>query len=1108
MRIITGRASSGKTEYILKEIAGSKAPFLLLTPELFSHSYERLLAQRTANQASSFGEVITFRMLADRVFSETSGLAEVALNEAGRLMMLFEAAKEQAPSLKFYKTLPHKPAVLKEMLAVIDRFKCCKIMPEDVLQAYEDAEGVLKEKLLDISGLYMAYNRRSRRRDPREKLDLLAERIGDARMFAGVRLYVDGFSGFTAQEFAVLRALCKACETVAVCIPCDASQPQLFSSGIRTIESLKTLDSSWEIIDLGESKCCKTENLRQVERYLLDGGPAPAVQADGSVSVCACPSVLEECENAAGYIRRLWKKGEAYREFVIASRDFSPYANCLGMLLRRYDIPVFLSEKTEITKKAVPRMLLAALRCVSDGYLYEDMFSYLKTGLTDLSPEECDRLENYVILRNIRGGGWNTVWQETPRGFSGELTDEDQRALRELNGLRQRVIAPLERLKFGMQQAGTGRDYAEALYAFLLEIRADEKTMALCKKMEELGNLQSADEYRQLWDILMEAMEQFVLVEGETEMDAATFCELFPVILAEFDVGSIPVSVDAVVCGPIERVCHTKCRHLILLGANDGVLPKTGSGGGILSEKDMDSLIGLGLEISGGSEEEMGLEQSIVYSAFSCATQSLLVSWHTQDGSGGSAAPSYLVRSLRRLFDGEIVRDGTADRLAAPKPCFDAACLYLGGFDTPETRSAYQACQGNETLEALLQRTGTARGPLRKPENIKGLYGEKIRLTASRVDKFYSCKFAFFMEYGLRARERRRGAFDALEAGTFLHFMLEHTVRELAGDKLDAAAERIRETVERYAALYAQQYLGGLENKSRRFLYLYRRLCRNMEGVLRDVLRELAVSDFQPMDFELTFGEGAELPPVSVSSPSGVTLELQGKIDRVDGCRKGTELYLKVVDYKTGSKVFSITDVWNGLNMQLLVYLFAALENGLSRYRRKLSEEISAVRPAGALYVPAAEPRVDGVRGAAAEDARKTRQKARRRSGIVLGETDMLDALEHGAAEQGGTYLPVRVTSKGIAADSQLASAGELERLTGHAAKKLQEMARRLTEGEVQADPYTDGSFTYCDWCPYRASCQFDEKFGTDSPRRLEHNKDFYKEGGSETDGAVDEGTV
>ncbi len=1091
VKLWTGRAGSGKTTALLAHIAqqvrtGGRRQ-ILIVPELMSHDYERALAKKTENRGAAWAEVLTFRRVANRVFSEAGGLADQSLTPAGRLMVLYEAVQRTEGQLCCYQGAARRPEVLRDLLGVVDELKCASVSPEQLFQASEQAEGMLRGKLADLAQIGMVYQSITEEElpDPRDELTRVREQLPETTLFDHTDVYLDGFDNFNRQELDILTWLMGHGVPLVVTLTCDIREPELFSESMTAMARLRAAASragmSVSLRDFGGCRMNKPQDLAVLEQYGLSSG-GKSVDSDGSsVHLHSAGNRYSECEYAAAYIRRMIREtGARRRDFVVTARDFAPYAAILELVFAQYDIPVFLSEKHDILQKPVLALVTNALRAVTGGWRYEDVFSYLKTGFANVTPDECDILENYVGFRRIRGTMWKREWKGNPGRFRGVMNDREAAALEQLNQLRVQVVTPLEHLEQGLAQARHASDYVRAMMNFLEEIGAPERIEIRAQGQEEAGRLQTAEEYRQLWDILTQAMEQLAWVQGEAEMQTEVFVTLLGMVLSEYDVGTIPIALDRVTCGSIDRVCRTGIPHLIVLGVNDGVLPASGTGGAILTDPERNELLGLEIELETG-EDRMARENSAIYRVLASASHSLLLSWMGVDADG-EMRPSYLIGSVRRLLSGvPMTREAELDgqyRLEAERPRLELACRACGGDRSPATVAAWKECGGRLPVGKARMK----RGPLTSEETVHALYGVRLRLTASRLDLFSQCRFAYFLRYGLNAAPRRRADFDAPESGTFLHYVLEHVLRDIQKDGAwyGVAEAEVRSSAQRWTQKYVETYLGGMESHSERFRYLFRRLTRMLDRILDNLLEELACSDFRPLDFELDFSAQGTLPSIVMEGEYG-QLELVGKVDRVDGYIKDGCLYIRVMDYKSGTKKFELSDLWYGLNMQLMIYLFAIQEEGVDYYRQKVAQEFDRIVPAGALYVPTKEAVVTAPRGSSEDELRAMREKLLRRSGLLLDDAEILQAMEHSLIGD-GRFLPVGMKkdlSWKASSRSSLASMEQMGKLYRHIQTTLKEMGRELMNGDVEARPIIKGKKdTACTWCPYAAVCQYDETLG------------------------------
>ena len=660
-----------------------------------------------------------------------------------------------------------------------------------------------------------------------------------------------------------------------------------------------------------------------------------------------------------------------------------------------------------------------------------------------------------------------------PRGYGFAWEEEDRTVLERVNAARRRVTGPLETLRKNRDQ--TGRGQATALYRFLEDIGLPDKLAARSETLRRRGELQRAEEDRQLWDILCGGLEQCARLLDQAPMELPEFAQLLKLALSQYDVGSIPVSLDRVTAGEATRMGSRAVKALFLLGADDSAIPQTAPAPGLLTDDDRSLLSSFGLELSPRLADKLDREMTIVYEACARPTERLTVSWAARGPQGEERRPSFLVGRLRLLFPhNRTVEEGGlngAFRLAAPRPA-----LEMAGRSARVRRALCALPEWRERVERLERAAELTRGSL-SPVAVSALYGRRVPMSASRMDKYKSCHFSYFMQYGLKARARQAAGFQAPEYGTFVHYVLEHVLQDETcrgtGDK-KAVEGRIKAIMEDYI----REELGGLENKTPRFVYLFQRLVRPVTQVVRNVLDELAHSQFQPIDFELGFGTGDGLPPVELTV-DGVTVSVSGFVDRVDGWVHDGRLYLRVVDYKTGRKSFDLTEIWNGLGLQMLLYLFTLEEKGAERYGRETV-------PAGVLYLPAREAVVQGSRSMDEVQRRREADAELKRRGLVLDDPEVVEAMEP-LGPEGARFLPLRVSARtGAISGDALVSAERLGRLKIHTQRILEEIGRELAAGSIAADPFWRGpEKNACLYCDYAAACHFEEGRGGDCRRYL-----------------------
>ena len=1082
LRLILGRAGTGKTGLIINEIRqrvkSHAGQSILIVPEQYSHEAERELLRACGDECSLYAEVLSFSRLAHMVARELGGAGRIYADKGGRTLQMALALDRAAAGLGIYAAARRQPEMITSLLGTLDELRYGCVDSGQLRRAAESCGGALAEKLRDLSLLKdtMAAVEAESGLDPLSRMELLEEQIPQSELLKDAYIYIDGFTDFTVQQQRIIRELWLRGE-VTVCLSCgdlhDSSEE--FSLTARTARSLSRMagEDGLKTSILTVPSLQAESPLRFLEERLFVY-TSEQRESEGRIKLRTAESVAAECELAAGEVLRLVREeGCRWREIAVAVRDFASYESVLRSVFSRYGIPLYLSERSGMLEKPLPCLLSAAYAAIGGGWRYEDMFAYLRTGLSGLSRSDCDELENYVLLWDIRGAAWcsEQPWRQHPEGYNQPFDEEVNARLEHIDALRRAVAAPLRHLQERSRAAATARAHCEAMAAFWAELELCQKLDEHAAKLRQLGEEQRAEEALQLWELTVSALEQCAAVLGETPMDADEFIRLFRLLLSRYDVGTIPVAVDRVIAGDFDRMRRRRLKHLLILGATDERIPYLPPASGLFTGSERRQLQELDLAVE-SDDDRLDREFNLLYHVLTLPSESLYISRSLYSAAGAESRPSFLTERVEKLF---ALREEPGSVESARAACRNGV-FELAAAGNREAAEALDAEQ-QSALTRLRAAAELRRGRL-EAESVRALYNEEPWLTASRIDTFAGCKFQYFLRYGLRAKLRQSAAFDPPALGTFMHYILENVTRE-AADRGGFAAltdEEIRALTERFVNEYIHTELEDFREKSPRFVYLFRRMRATVEKIVLDTAGELRRSDFRPLDFELDFSRTKDLPPIRLGDGE-TALRLTGVVDRVDGWEKDGKLFIRVVDYKTGCKEFSLSDVWYGMGLQMLLYLFALEKNGGRHYGKEIV-------PAGVLYVPARDLLLPADHRPTDAEILKEKAKQLRRSGLVLQDEAVIEAMEHG--EDGFLYLPVKLNRAGELSGDALASAAQLGQLSRHLEKLLQDMAGELRRGSIQADPWYRGeNENHCLLCSYYDACHFDES--RDKPRYKVH---------------------
>lgn len=1070
-----GRANTGKSKRILEKIQemGDSSKQILLVPEHVSHKVEVDMVHMCGATVSRHAEVLSPRLLANRVLSLTGGLSDGTLDAGGKLLMMQLALQETAPVLKVYARPSRRAPFLMELVTLCDELQACNIQPEKLGEASEVVGGMSGEKLHDVSIIYTAYLRYLHRdgADRRDLMTKLVENLENSCYIDGKDIFLDGFSYFTAQEEELISIFLRRGKSVTVTLMGERdSSREIFRQSLRTRDRLIRVasknGSACEVIYL--HGCEPKNSLQHIEKNFF--GESKKWEGDGNeVSLYRANTVFSEVEYVASQI--LWlvrTEGIRFRDISVTARNLDDYSATIENVFERYGIPFYMSRRSDILEKPVLSLIAGALDSVAGGYEYEDMFRWLKTGLAGITDDECDILENYVIQWDLHGSAWLKAedWVANPDGWQEKFSSEQEDALARINDIRERVSSPLRHLAQGLKTQSGAKGKLTALWRFLEEIGLAQQLLERTSALEELGELQQASEYSQLWDLLCDVMDQFAETLGDMPIDTEDFVRLIKLILTQYDVGTIPVSLDQVQVTQITRNDRHQVKCLFLIGCNDHVLPSVPSSTGLLSREDRSQLLEQGIELAPSGLDLLDIELQNLYAVLAQPENRLCISWPVTDLNGSPLRPSFVVGRIRTLVPDVVELAESSDRcyrLSANIPALEMAGDHRGG-----RLWQFFAENGNYTtqLDAMERAAGMKRGHLSE-QAVEALYGRSYRMSASRIDKINSCHFAYFMQYGLRAKERTSAGFDAAQVGTFLHYVLEHVARRAVkrGGFGELSEEELNRLIAEVIQTYIEESLPGFDDKDARFRYLFHRLGKTVTTIVANVAHELMESDFVPMFFELDFSEDGDLPAITIHTDDAA-LTVTGKVDRVDGWLKDGKLYLRVVDYKSGKKAFDLGDVMHGLNIQMLLYLFT-----LEREGKNLFCEGEIV-PAGIMYLPARDVLINAPKGIDPVKLRAAMDKELRRSGMVLSDPEVLNAMEHGVMD-GPRFLPLVLDRDGSITKG-VATAEELGKLGKYVDKLLERIAREMREGNIDADPCGRGEQdNACTYCEFASACHF-----------------------------------
>ena len=1081
LKFIFGPSGSGKSYQLYHQIIQDsmrhpERSYIVLVPEQFTMQTQKDLVLLHPRKGIMNIDVLSFGRLAYRVFEETGGNLLPVLDDEGKNLILRKIAGDYEKELKVLRGNMKKLGYISEVKSALSEFTQYDIGQEELSQVMEEAgEGSrLYYKLRDIGILYRGFYDYLEKKyiTKEELLDVLSRLVKRSKTLRDATIALDGFTGFTPVQNRLLGELLTYCREVFVTVTMDQREDpwrydhpyQLFSLSKQMVTSLTRI--------AGELKVPIEE-----PEFLYDGVPqrfrsSPALaflewnlfRAEGdiykektaAIGLHQARNPREEAFAAAGKIRSLVRRqGLRYREIGVITSSMETYGDYLEQAFEAYEIPVFMDHKRSILLNPFIEYIRSLLNMGVQNFTYESVFRFLRTNLAGFTYEETDRLENYVIGLGIKGyKRWQERWTRRLKGMKEE-------ELEELNHFRVAFVEKVDGLMYVLRQRSkTVQDITQAVYEFMVQ----EELQLKLKKQEEAfqnrGELALAKEYDQIYRILIQLFEKFVELLGDERVGLEEYCQLFDAGLEEARVGVIPPSVDQVVAGDMERTRLKDVKALFFVGANDVHLPGALTRTGLLSERDREVFGKRRISLAPGGKEQAYIQKFYLYTNLTKPSEYLEVYYSKVSPDGKSLRPSYLIQELRRLYpalevedeekrkiqDGELTApigmDWLIRGLQGMGEGMDPAWqeLYTWYQKEPswkqETERLLEAASYHCPKDSLTRKTA------------EKLYGKEFQDSITRMEKFSSCAFAHFMDYGLRLQERQEYDFEALDLGNICHSALELYSKKVEGETggwLGVSREKRRAYIDESVEEAAAGYGNSILYSSARNEYVIVRIKRMLERTVWALTRQLEAGDFRPSAYEQRF--------------SG------GKIDRVDLCREGNKIYVKVLDYKTGMKAFDAGALYYGLQLQLMVYMSAAV-----RQEEKRNPDCEVI-PAGVFYYRIWDPLVDRQKDGAVEEAVL---KELRPDGIVNLKEEALEHLDRTKAGE-SLAVPVKFKKDGsLSKTSRAVSDEEFRVMMDFAGEKVEENHQRILEGEIRPRPYRQGNTTGCDYCGYRHICGFD----------------------------------
>lgn len=1124
LRFCFGPSGSGKSHRIYEEIMQRAAEepgrnFLIIVPDQFTMQTQKDLVMRSDRDGILNIDVLSFGRLSHRILEEVGTKEMPVLDDTGKSLVLQKVAADLKEQLPAMGSLLHKQGYIHEVKSAISEFMQYGISTQDMDKLITSAQkrGALAMKLKDLKTLYRGFQDYIRDHfiTTEETLDVLRRSLSKSKILKGSVVVFDGFTGFTPIQNRLIQELMRVCAETIVTVTIGVGEDpykmdgeqKLFHLSKKTVVDLEKLAAEAEVergedlfVKGGPNRFAKAPALHYLEQNLFRYQYEPYAGEQQEIHMFEALSPREEVHQTALYIRHLIREqGMTYRDIAVVIGDLEGYASYVETEFGQLEIPCFLDRTRGIVLNPMIEYIKSALQLYIKDFSYDTVFHFLRSGMADISREEIDELENYVIRTGARGyRTYSRLFTRRTEELQGNAEGSEQaeeKTMERLNRIRQQFMDAVEILHMGSQEKAG--DYVSHLYDFLEQNQVQQKLLNYQQQFEKEGDLSRAREYAQIYRLVMDLLDQVYELLGEEEISRQEFADILEAGFGEITVGTIPQNVDRIVVGDMERTRLKQVKVLFFLGVNDGNIPKNASKGGIISDMDREFLIESGTEMAPSPRQQMYIQRLYLYLNMTKPSEQLYLSYAKVNSEGKGIRPSYLIDTVRKLFPAMSVEypqnrsrlEQIEGRQEGARYLAEELREYVEGTLPEEERQdfylMYRAYEADAVGRDLLTRAAFRRYRESGLSRIvaRALYGQQLENSVSRLETYAACACRHFLQYGLSLQEREEFGFEASDMGTVYHAVLENFAGKLAESNLtwwdfteDFAAKAVKESVEAYAATYGETVLYS----SARNEYAITRMSRILTRTVLTLQKHLKQGSFQPDDYELSFRFAEDLDSIHVDLSEDEKMHLQGRIDRIDVSEDAEHVYVKVIDYKSGNRKFDLAALYYGLQLQLVVYMNAAME---MESRKHPDKEIV---PAALLYYHIDDPTIETPVELTDEQINEQILAKLRMNGVVNSDPEVVERLDRYMQDK-SVVIPVEKKKDGsFSARSGVLSREEMQLISSYVDAKIRSIGREILDGKIAANPYEKGNEEACTYCAYKKVCGFDGSIPGYEKRQLE----------------------
>lgn len=1079
MKLIYGRAGTGKTEYIFNDIKNkiaSEEKIYIITPEQFSYTAEKRLLDTLGDGAVLQVEVLSFERMAYRVINETISNIDFKIEKSGKSMIIFDAINKEQKKLRFLgKSIDNVETIIKQ----ITEFKKHNINVEILKKQVEETEDeYLKLKLNDMLIMYTKFEEviEGRFLDENDVLTMLVENIEKSNLFNNAIFYIDEFAGFTKQEYEVIKKLEDISKELYITICTDSlrveksPEADIFYDNKQAIQTLCNISdiNKDEQIYLEENHRFKNEELSFMEKNIF-GIPYKIYNKEvENIELSYADNQYVEIENVASKIIKLVRdKGYRFKDIALICNNIDTYSSLCKVIFKEYEIPVFIDEKKEITQNIIIKYILGILDIFVKNWSYETVFNYIKTGIVGI--DNIYELENYCLKWGIQGKKfYNEPWNfEKDKKEENEI-DENLNFNRE----QQILIEPLLKLKEEITNNKTVEQISQILYSFLIE-------HLLNKDMDMRENI-NTEENIEAFNLITNVLEEMSQIFKDEKISFENYLNLLRTGIATKELNQIPNSNDHVIVGDINRSKTHRVKAVFIIGVNDGVFPRATTTEGFFNDKDRERLKDKGLELAKGIKEKMYEENFNIYKAFSTAEEKLYILYSASDINGDNLRKSLIISRIKKVFPKIIEQKVEKDEVLTKNITFSKLLNHLGEEEWNEVYEWYNRHYNFKLKKALEGREYTNVPTNINIENIQKLYGNNLKTSISKLEKYASCPFSYFLTYGLRLSSKEKLDVRPIDTGSFMHDVIDKFFKQLNEENIsvkdvdDDIIERIVDGIVEEKLMFGSKF-----TLAPKYKIMCERLSKVLYTSIRYIVESLKDSSFEVLGTEVVFNnkEGSTYPPINLETKDGKHIQIEGKIDRIDIAKLPDGKYIRIIDYKSSKKDIELNKVIAGLQLQLITYIDAICKN-------------EKVMPAGALYYSLIEPQIK--KGRLINDDKAEIEKLIRQNykmnGLILADINIVKAMDNSFDGISSSKIPIEIDKKTneIKESTNLVTREEFENLQKYANKIIKQIANEILSGNIEIKPFYNNksmSKTPCSYCEFKSICQFNPKLKNNNYR-------------------------